>query len=143
VSGGSWSVYWYNGYMYSSEIARGLDVFELTPSAFISQNEIDAAKTVVFTELNAQEQPKMVWPPSIALARAFLDQLERSNGLAADRIAAVRAELARVERLSGQQRRDGLTQLAAQVDGDAGRARDGAKVRMVAATVRDLAAATR
>jgi hypothetical protein len=143
VSGGSWSVYWYNGYMYSSEIARGLDVFELTPSALISQNEIDAAKTVVFTELNAQEQPKMVWPPSIALARAFLDQLERSNGLAADRIVAVRAELARVERLSGQQRRDGLTQLAAQVDGDAGRARDGAKVRMVAAAVRDLAAATR
>jgi hypothetical protein len=79
----------------------------------------------------------------MALARAFLDQLERSNGLAADRIAAVRAELARVERLSGQQRRDGLTQLAAQVDGDAGRARDGAKVRMVAAAVRDLAAATR
>jgi hypothetical protein len=143
VSGGSWSVYWYNGYMYSSEIARGLDVFELTPSAFISQNEIDAAKTVVFTELNAQEQPKMVWPPSVALARAFLDQLERSNGLAADRIAAVRAELARVERLSAQQRRDGLTQLAAQVDGDAARARDGAKVRMVAAAVRDLAAATR
>ena len=44
--GGSWSVYWYNGVIVSSEIARGLDIFELTPSAFISQNEIDAAKTV-------------------------------------------------------------------------------------------------
>jgi hypothetical protein len=138
VSGGSWSVYWYNGYMYSSEIARGLDVFELTPSAHISQNEIDAAKTVVFEQLNAQEQPKMVWPPSFALARAFLDQLERNNGLGADRITAIRGELARAERLSGQQRRDALTQLATQIDGDASRARDGAKVRMVSGAIRDL-----
>ncbi|MDQ2766093.1 MAG: hypothetical protein M3Y30_02950, partial [Gemmatimonadota bacterium] len=46
ASGGSWSVYWYNGVMVSSEISRGLDIVELTPSAFISQNEIDAAKSV-------------------------------------------------------------------------------------------------
>ena len=73
---GSWSAYWYNGYIVSSEIARGLDIFELTPSGWLSQNEIDAAKTVHFDYLNAQEQPKLVWPPSFPLARAYLDQLD-------------------------------------------------------------------
>jgi hypothetical protein len=143
VSGGSWSVYWYNGYMVSSEIARGLDIFELVPSALLSQNEIDAANTVRFDQLNAQEQPKIVWPPSFPLARAYLDQLTRSNGLTSDRISAVRAELARIERLSGQQRRDGLTQLATQLDTDASRGGDPAKARMLAGAVRDLASATR
>ena len=83
VMGGSWSVYWYNGLIVSSEIARGLDIFELLPSGLITQNELDAAKTVRFDYLNAQEQRKFVWPASFAKARAFLDQLERSNGLAA------------------------------------------------------------
>ena len=82
--GGSWSVYWYNGLIVSSEIARGLDIFELLPSGLISQNELDAAKTVRFDYLNAQEQRKFVWPASFAKARAYLDQLERDNGLAAD-----------------------------------------------------------
>src|SRR5207342_94408 len=61
---GSWSAYWYNGYIVSSEIARGLDIFELTPSAMISQNEIDAAKLVHLDYLNVQDQPKLTWPPS-------------------------------------------------------------------------------
>ena len=46
VLGGEWSAYWYNGYIYGSEIARGLDVFKLVPSKFLTQNEIDAAKLV-------------------------------------------------------------------------------------------------
>ena len=66
-----------------SEIDRGLDVFELVPSPLLSQNEIDAAKTVKFDFYNAQEQQKFLWPPSFALAKAFVDQLERSNGLPA------------------------------------------------------------
>jgi len=139
ISAGSWSVYWYNGYMVSSEIARGLDIFELTPSGFLTQNEIDAAKTVVLPELNAQEQPKFVWPPSFPLARAYVDQLTRSNGLPGDRLAAVRETLARAEAASGQQRRDALTQLASQLGTDAQRSNDAAKVRMLAAAVTDLA----
>ena len=83
ITAGSWSVYWYNGLIVSSEIQRGLDIFELLPSGLISKNEIDAAKTVRFDFLNAQEQRKLVWPPSFAKARAYLDQLERSKGLAA------------------------------------------------------------
>ena len=87
ILGGSWSVYWYNGVMVSSEIARGLDIFELTPSGLLSQNEIDAAKTVHLDYLNTQGQPKLVWPASFALARAYVDQLERNGGLAADKIS--------------------------------------------------------
>jgi hypothetical protein len=143
VMGGSWSAYWYNGVIVSSEIARGLDIFELMPSAFLSQNEIDAAKSIRFDYLNAQGQPKFVWPPSFALARAYADQLERSKGLAAGRISAVRQGLSSAERASGGQRRDALAQLATQLDGDAPGAGDAARVRTLAGAVRDLAAASR
>src|SRR2546422_817609 len=91
VGAGSWSAYWYNGYIISSEIGRGLDVLELLPSGLLSQNEIDAAKLVHFDYLNVQDQPKLVWPPSFAVARAYVDQLVRANGLAPDKVAAVRS----------------------------------------------------
>jgi hypothetical protein len=142
ASGGAWSVYWYNGVMVSSEISRGLDIFELTPSGFISQNEIDAAKTVHLDYLNVQGQPKLAWPPSFALARAYLDQLERSKGLGSGRIAAVREALASAEKASGTARQDSLTKLATELDGDAGGAGDAAKVRTLAGAVRQLAGAT-
>ena len=138
-SAGSWSVYWYNGVIVSSEIARGLDIFELVPSGFISQNEIDAAKTVKFEYLNAQQQPKMVWPPSFALPRAYLDQLTRSNGLDAARIASARSELARAEKLSGQARKDALSALATRLHGDARGAAGEPKVHVLATAVGDLA----
>jgi hypothetical protein len=140
-SAGSWSAYWYNGYIYSSEIARGLDVFELLPNGLLTQNEIDAARTVRLDEFNVQHQPRFVWPASFARARAYLDQLQRGNGLGADRITAVRSELTRVEGLSGAARRDPLTRLATQLDGEAGAARDQARVRALATAVRELAAA--
>jgi hypothetical protein len=89
VLGGDWSAYWYNGYIYGSEIARGLDVFELTPSKFLTQNEIDAAKTVQVTELNVQNQQKIEWAAKLVVAKAYLDQLSRSQALAADQIAAL------------------------------------------------------
>jgi len=87
VLGGDWSAYWYNGNIYSSEIARGLDVFELTPSQFLTQNEIDAAKTVKVSELNVQNQQKIEWPAKLVVARAYLDQLTRSLALSADQVA--------------------------------------------------------
>jgi hypothetical protein len=143
VGGGSWSAYWYNGYIVSSEISRGLDIFELQPSAFISQNEIDAAKLIHFDYLNAQDQQQLVWPASFVVARAYLDQLARSNGLAPDELSAARTALAGAERLSGQGRRDALTQLATQLKGDAQGAADPAKLGMLAGTVTDLAGAAR
>ncbi len=140
VTGGSWSAYWYNGYIYSSEIGRGLDVFELVPSAFLSQNEIDAARTVVFREFNAQEQQQFTWPPSFALARAHLDQLERARGLDDDHIDAAREALERAERVSGAARSTALSALAAEINGWAAGAADGAKVRRLATAVTELAA---
>jgi hypothetical protein len=137
--GGSWSVYWYNGEIVSSEIARGFDVFELTPSGLLSQNEIDAAKTVHLDYLNAQGQPKFIWPASFSLARAYVDQLERSGGLSGSQVASIRSSLSSAESASGGARRDALNKLASQVDGDVSGSRDGAKVRLLAASVRDLA----
>ncbi|MDP9202507.1 MAG: hypothetical protein M3P26_11335, partial [Gemmatimonadota bacterium] len=137
---GSWSAYWYNGVIVSSEITRGLDIFELTPSAFISQNEIDAAKTVHFDYYNTQGQQQFVWPPTFALARAYVDQLERSNGLAPSRISAVRNALTTAETGSANQRQVGLSALAAQLDGEVNGSRDAAKVRALAAAVKSLAA---
>jgi hypothetical protein len=138
VTGGSWSVYWYNGVMVSSEIARGLDIFELTPSAFLSQNEIDAAKTVRLDYLNTQGQSRIVWPPSFALARAYLDQLERSRGMDAAQIADARKALANAERSSGQERKDVLNALATKLNG-AGRGGEAPKVHLLAAAAAALA----
>jgi hypothetical protein len=137
-SGGTWSAYWYNGVIVSSEISRGLDILELTPSAFISQNEIDAAKSVRFDYWNTQGQQKFVWPPTFALARAYVDQLERSSGLSSDRISTVRRALQSAESASGSARSTALTGLATQVDGFVSGSNDGAKVRLLAAAVRDL-----
>ncbi|HEY6158361.1 MAG TPA: hypothetical protein VIV88_12960, partial [Gemmatimonadales bacterium] len=139
VGAGSWSAYWYNGYIVSSEIGRGLDVFELLPSGSLSQNEIDAAKLVHFDYLNVQDQPKLVWPPSFVVARAYLDQLARSEGLASAKVAAARTALARAEQLSGPERHNALTQLVAQLTGDAPAAPDQAKVRTLAGVVTELA----
>jgi hypothetical protein len=119
VSGGSWSAYWYNGAIFSSEIARGMDVAELVPSEHLTQNEIDAAKTVRWTYLNAQGQPKIEWPPSFSLAKAYVDQLERSKCLSAGRISSVRQSIASAERSRGAQRASALTQLAAQIGSEA------------------------
>ena len=140
---GSWSAYWYNGHIVSSEIARGLDILDLQPSALLSQNEIDAAKLVHFDQLNVQDQPRLVWPASFVVARAYCDQLARSNGLSAARLRAVRSALAGAEKARGGARRSALTRLAAQLDRDAGGSSDHAKVQLLAADVRDLAGATR
>ena len=139
VMGGTWSAYWYNGVIVSSEIARGLDVFELVPNANISENELAAAKTVKMPWLNTQDQPKIIWPQTFVLARAYLDQLERSKGLPADRIKSARSTLASAERRSERDRRAPLTQLASQLNAAAESSSDAAKVRMLAATVTDLA----
>jgi hypothetical protein len=139
IGAGSWSAYWYNGLIYSSEIGRGLDVFELTPNPLLSQNEIDAAKTVWVASLNVQDQQKIVWPASFALARAYLDQLERDNGWTAAKIAATRATLARAEKAKGAGRTATLTHLATSLHADAPKATDQAKVHKLAFAVGDLA----
>jgi len=97
VLGGEWSAYWYNGYIYGSEIARGLDVFELAPGKFLTQNEIDAAKSVHTDALNVQNQQKIVWPSNLVVAKAYLDQLSRSAALPAKQIASLRKAIQSAE----------------------------------------------
>ena len=137
-SGGSWSVYWYNGAIVSSEIARGLDIFELAPSAYLTQNEIDAANTVTLDYLNAQGQPHFVWPPSFALAREYVDQLERARAGSASDIAAAREMLRDAESASGTARTRILTELAEAVSQRA-RGAHAAKMAMLEETLRELA----
>jgi hypothetical protein len=97
VLGGHWSAYWYNGRIYASEIARGLDIFELTPTKLLTQNEIDAAKTVHLAELNVQNQQKIEWPKRLIVAKAYVDQLERSQALSADQVASLRTAIQKAE----------------------------------------------
>lgn len=97
VLGGDWSAYWYNGAIYGSEIARGLDVFELTPTQFLTQNEIDAAKAARVALLNVQNQQKLEWPAQLVVAKAYVDQLKRSQALPADRIAALQKAIQSAE----------------------------------------------
>ncbi len=139
MGGGFWSAYWYNGRIYGSEMQRGLDVFELTPSAAITQNEIDAAKTVTMPFLNVQDQPQFVWPASFALSRAYTDQLERWKGLPADRVASIRRSLSNAEGMEGGPRREALIRLAEQVSGYEAGSTDVARVRWLAQSVKSLA----
>jgi hypothetical protein len=142
MTGGYWSTYWYNGYIYGAEIARGFDAFRLLPSEHLTQNEIDAAMLVRVDEFNAQHQPRKTWPASFVVARAYLDQLERNRGLAAERIEGTRLALESLEALTDQaQRRDGLVQLAAQLESGAASAGDPPRVRLLGDVVRELAGA--
>ena len=137
--GGSWSVYWYNGVIVNSEIARGLDILELVPSEALTQDEIAAANSVQLTHLNSQGQPIFEWPATFALARAYLDQLERHGGLPSARIDRIRGGLAEAEEMTGSARAGALRSLADGVSRGAAGAGDAAKVRMLADAVRSLA----
>ncbi len=139
VMAGSWSAYWYNGVIVSSEIARGLDILELTPSAFLTQNEIDAANSVRMDYLNPQGQPRLSWPATFSLARAYVDQLERSEGISADRIATIRDRLASAEASSGQGRRTALEGLAGELNGEVGASSDAPRVQALVEALQRLA----
>ena len=141
--GGSWGAYYWNGHIYSSELDRGFDILELTPSAQLSANEIAAAKLVQLKEYNPQSQPKLTWPPAFVVVRAYLDQLARNNGLAAARRTAISAALAAAEKQTGAARSASLTKLAAAVDADANSAKDAERVRTMASEIRRLADASK
>jgi hypothetical protein len=120
VLGGFWSAYWYNGFIYGSEISRGLDIFELTPSKFLTQNEIDAAKAIKVAELNVQNQQKIVWPSKLVVAKAYVDQLSRSKALSDAQIADLNTSIAQAEKSHlGKKPVAKLKTLAAQLDSSA------------------------
>ncbi|HWK09493.1 MAG TPA: hypothetical protein VNR64_05550, partial [Vicinamibacterales bacterium] len=141
VGAGSWSAYWYNGVIVSSEIQRGLDIYELVPSGLITQNELDAAKSVKMQYWNTQDQQKFAWPPSFALVRAYLDQLERSKGLSAAAIASARTALASAEKENGGARKTALTELASTIERSASGSNDAAKIKLLTGAITSLASA--
>lgn len=140
VLGGHWSAYWYNGHIYATEIARGLDIFELTPTPYLTQNEIDAAKAVQVAELNVQNQEKIEWPRQLVVAKAYVDQLERSQSLPSGRIAALRQAIERAESSRLNRRELGkLKSLAPSLEKSAGltkRAADSARLQALAEILR-------
>ncbi|MEL7834181.1 hypothetical protein [Fodinibius sp. Rm-B-1B1-1] len=137
--GGSWSVYWYNGKIVNSEIARGLDIFELKPSPYLTKNEIAAANTVTFEQLNPQGQPKYDWPATFALAKAYIDQLERRNGLSMDQLTSAREQIANAENASGSNQSKILSGLATELDRQASSSSQTAKVNKLVDTLQKLA----
>jgi hypothetical protein len=139
--GGDWAAYWYNGHVFGSEIARGLDIFELKPSQYLSQNEIDAAKLIKIGTSNPSDQPKVVWPAAFVVARAYLDQLERGSGLAGDRISAIRTDLDAAEHMDGAKQKSALQKLAKQTESDAKTAKDAERVRWLTNTIKGIGTA--
>ena len=144
ITAGFWSAYWYNGNIYATEIARGLDVFKLLPSEYLSQNEIDAAMLVRSNEFNAQHQQRITWPAQSVVARAYLDQLARSKGILPARAQEVKSALERADKVRSSRDKeaagasDTLKTVAAELESDAASApaADAVRLRSLAGTVR-------
>jgi hypothetical protein len=143
ILGGDWSAYWYNGYIYGSEIARGIDVFKLVPSKFLTQNEIDASDLVQLSEFNVQNQPKIAWPSHLVVARAYLDQLGRSQALPAKRLDALNKAVVRAQTSKlGKKDAARLQGMAASVEADAVGAKNGADAKRLHALAQILQSPT-
>jgi hypothetical protein len=140
VTGGYWSSYWYNGQIYGAEISRGIDIFRLLPSEFLSENEIAAANLVRFEEFNSQNQPRYVWPPSFVVAKAYLDQLVRAVAIDAGRAATLRTALDRGDTRAGRSASalDELDKMAADLerDGSAPGATEGKRYKAMAEAIK-------
>ncbi|MGH9203867.1 MAG: hypothetical protein ACRD2A_21785, partial [Vicinamibacterales bacterium] len=149
VSGGYWSAAWYNGFIYGTEISRGLDVFRMLPSEFLTQNEIDAAVQLRSTEFNAQQQPRITWPATVVVARAYLDQINRSKAIPSARAGEIKSALDRLDRArpGGDSRNtlDSIQTFATSLDADAARlsGRDKTRIELLAATIKGRVAALR
>ena len=135
ITAGHWSAYWHNGYIYAAEMARGLDVFRLTPSEHLTRNEIEAANLVKYQVFNAQLQPRVAWPATFVVARAYLDQLTRSRGIQPDRAAAIKTALDRTDRARFASLAEDLEKEAATAP-----ARDAATLRALAGILKDPSA---
>ena len=111
LSGGFWSTYFYKGFVYGTEMVRGLDVLELLPSEYLSVNEIEAAK-LAFPKhgpkniFNPQQQTEMTWPINSTLALAYLDQVKREGSIDNNNEKILRSSLIGLEsRTSAENRK--------------------------------------
>ncbi len=135
ITGGFWSAYWYNGSIYGAEIARGIDVFKLTPSEFLSENELAAANLVRFDEFNSQNQPKVTWPPSFIVAKAYVDQLERGRAIDGARAKALRTAFDQGDKRN-KGALDELEKAAADLERDAAASNDPVRYKALAEAIR-------
>ena len=124
IAGGFWSVYWYGGKIYGTEMVRGLDVLALLPSEYLSENEVAAANLADQDGIfNPQQQFPVSWPDAPVVAMAYVDQLKREDALPAalagdlDR-ALVEAEKAIRDGSSDRRLSNELKSLAKQLDAD-------------------------
>ena len=100
ITAGYWSTYWYGGHIYATEIARGLDVFSLEASDYLSENEIAAASLQdANVTVNAQTQERVTWPAVPVVARAYVDQLQRDENVDTQELQALRRILDEAESL--------------------------------------------
>ena len=129
--GGSWSAYWLNGRIYSSEIVRGLDVLRLVPSEHLSAAEIAAAEAVTSATINPQTQTRIVWADTPDVAGAYLDQLTRAGGIEAELATQVRAGIDQWRR-GGRTDRRGSAELAGVLNEASGKATGLNKTRLKA-----------
>ena len=147
TTAGYWSTYWYNGHIYGAEIARGVDIFKLKPSEHMSANELAAAEAVKWNLFNAQHQPKMTWQPTVAVGRAYLDQLNRAKELRAPLANSVKSALDRADRArsAGDKRNaaQALERAAADLEGEPTDTRYTKRVRALAETLKGLAGTLR
>ena len=151
IVGGYWSTYWYNGNLYASEIARGMDIFKLLPTQYLSQNEIDAATQWRVAEFNAQNQPLVKHQPTTAVAKSYVDQLNRTKGLSAERAKAVIDGLAKVDELRTGKERNAAAALAAldavadqvAADAKAAKGRDAIRLQSLSDTLKGRTARLR
>jgi uncharacterized protein (DUF305 family) len=146
VLAGYWSAYWYRGFIYGTEIARGLDVFKLLPSEHLTANEIEAASLVAPDIVNVQQQRRIEWPVKPAVARAYVDQLQRNDAIDSERVAALSAALSRADELVARESTDAetaseLASLAERLesDGRGASGRDQVRFASLASTVRGIA----
>ena len=142
MTGGFWSAYWYNGYLYGSEIARGVDVFRLMPSEFLTKNEIEAAALVRPTEFNPQHQSRVTWPTDLVVARAYLDQLNRAKAISAAHASAVKSAIDNADKKSPSKTAlERLTAVAAELESDraAAHGRDAERLAALVQVLKDKA----
>ena len=97
--GGLWATYWYNGFIYGTEIARGFDTFGLVASDQLSANEIEAASEVQLDQFNSQLTSELVAAPSFAVVRANFDQVVRADSINDKTAAKVQQAIDKAEKL--------------------------------------------
>ncbi|MEZ5319149.1 MAG: hypothetical protein R2752_17245 [Vicinamibacterales bacterium] len=141
VTAGYWSTYWYNGYIYGSEIGRGLDVLRLLPSDQLSAHEIAAAESVRQDVFNPQQQPQVSWPATTDVAWSYLEQLTRANAIATARARDLSAALTAAGSGGAAAQAGRLRELADQLEADSARStgQNTKRLHALAGTLRGLA----